>query len=35
MRTEINKAAAWEILDGRGSPNGMIYLNCANVPGIG
>ena len=32
LRTEISKATAWEILDGRGSPNGMIYLNCANVP---
>jgi fumarate reductase (CoM/CoB) subunit A len=31
LRTEINKAAALEILDGRGSPNGMIYLNCSNV----
>lgn len=32
LRTEINKAAAEEILDGRGSPNGMVYLNCSNVP---
>ena len=32
LRTEINKAAAWEILEGRGSPNGMVYLNCSGVP---
>ena len=32
LRTEINKAAAEEILDGRGSPNGMVYLNCSSVP---
>ncbi len=31
LRTEYNRVAAWEILDGRGSPNGMIYLNCSNV----
>jgi fumarate reductase (CoM/CoB) subunit A len=32
LRTEINRAAAWEILDGRGSPHGMVYLNCSHVP---
>lgn len=32
LRTELNKAAAWEILEGRGSPNGMVYLNCGAVP---
>lgn len=32
LRTEYNRVAAWEILDGQGSPNGMIYLNCSNVP---
>jgi fumarate reductase (CoM/CoB) subunit A len=32
LRTEINKAAAWEILEGRGSPHGMVYLNCGAVP---
>jgi succinate dehydrogenase/fumarate reductase flavoprotein subunit len=32
LRTEINKAAAWEILEGRGSPNGMVYLNVSNAP---
>jgi fumarate reductase (CoM/CoB) subunit A len=32
LRTEINKAAAWEILEGQGSPNGMVYLNCSGVP---
>jgi succinate dehydrogenase/fumarate reductase flavoprotein subunit len=32
LRTEINRAAAWEILEGRGSPHGMVYLNCSNVP---
>lgn len=32
LRTEINKAAAWEILEGRGSPNGTVYLNCSGVP---
>ena len=31
LRTEINKAAAWEILEGRGSTNGMVYLNCSGV----
>ena len=32
LRTEISRAAACEIIDGRGSPNGMVYLNCSNVP---
>ena len=32
LRTEINKAAAWEILEGRGSANGTVYLNCSGVP---
>ncbi len=32
LRTEINKAAAWEILEGRGSDHGMVYLNCSSVP---
>lgn len=32
LRTELNKAAAWEILEGRGSPHGMVYLNCGAVP---
>jgi fumarate reductase (CoM/CoB) subunit A len=31
-RTELSKAVAWEILDGHGSPNGMVYLNCSSVP---
>ncbi len=32
LRTEISRAVVWEILDGRGSPSGMVYLNCSNVP---
>lgn len=32
LRTELSKAVAYEILDGHGSPNGMIYLNCSSVP---
>ncbi len=32
LRTEISRAAACEILNGYGSPNGMVYLNCSNVP---
>lgn len=32
LRTEISRAVAWEILDGNGSPEGMAYLNCSNVP---
>lgn len=32
LRTEISKACAFEILDGNGSPNGMVYMNCSNVP---
>jgi fumarate reductase (CoM/CoB) subunit A len=32
LRTELNKAAAWEILEGRGSDHGMVYLNCSAVP---
>lgn len=31
LRMELAVVAANEILDGRGSPNGMIYLNCSNV----
>jgi len=31
LRTELSKAVADEILDGRGSPHEMIYLNCSNV----
>jgi fumarate reductase (CoM/CoB) subunit A len=32
LRTEVSKACAFEILDGNGSPNGMVYMNCSNVP---
>jgi len=32
LRTEISRAVAWEILDGHGSENGMIFLNCSDVP---
>lgn len=32
LRTDISRAAACEILDGRGSPHGMVYLNCSPVP---
>ena len=31
LRTEISRAAVSEILEGRGSPHGMVYLNCSNV----
>ena len=32
LRTELSRAAVSEILEGRGSPHGMVYLNCSNVP---
>ena len=32
LRTEVSQACAFEILDGNGSPNGMVYMNCSNVP---
>jgi fumarate reductase (CoM/CoB) subunit A len=32
LRTEVSKACAFEILDGNGSPNGMVYMNCSTVP---